>query len=156
MGKVQNTTVSDALYAEFLAAISDLTKSMAIAVARMELRAKFNAAIANAEKAERAAGEFYFATACSTEMAEQGQISRVAQTATTGQQDSSSRDAHTNKTDALDELHVACGWVDAACTWLETALVPHAEPEGEIHSAESLIAMRIVELQHRLGGFIKH
>jgi hypothetical protein len=155
MGKIQNPTVPDALYAELLATISDLTESMAIAVARMELRAKINAAIADAEKAERAAEALYFATARSTEMAEQEQMNRVAQAATTGQQDSSSRE-HTNKIDELDGLCAACRWVDAACSWLETALVPCAEPEDEIHPAESLIAMRIVELQDRLGGFIKH
>ncbi len=90
MGKIQNTTVPNELYAEFLAAISDLTKSMAIAVARMALRAQCSAAIADAEKAERAAEALYFATAHSTEMAEQEQMCDVAQTATTGQQDRSS------------------------------------------------------------------
>ena len=154
MGKIQNTTVPDVLYAEFLAAISDLTKSMAIAVARMALRAQCSAAIADAEKAERAAEALYFATAHSTEMAEQEQMCHVAQTATTGQQDSSPCDVRT--IGSLDELYAACSWLNAACNWLETAQAPRAEPKGEIRSAESVIAMRMVQLQDRLGGFIKH
>jgi len=156
MGKIQNTTVPNELYAEFLAAISDLTKSMAIAVARMSLRAQCSAAIADAEKAERAAEALYFATADSTEMTEQKQMCDVAHTATTGQQDRSSCDVPTSTVGSLEDLRAACNWLNAACNRLEKAQAPRAEPNDEIHPTESMIAMRMVQLQDRLGGFIKH
>jgi len=156
MGKIQNPTVPSELYAELLATISDLTKSMAIAVARMALRAQCSAAIADAEKAERAADALFFAAAHSTEMAEPQQMCHVAQTATTGQQDGSPCEVPTSTIGSLDELYAACSWLGAACSWLEKVQVPRAEPKEEIHSAESVIAMRMIQLQDRLGGFIKH
>jgi len=120
--KSKNTTASDTLHTELCAAIADLAKSVEIAAARMALRAKITATIADAANAECAAETLRAVAAPSTQMAEQEQVSRVAVVATTErlpQQDSWTRDAK------------ACDPVAERCSWLAATLGSHAESENQ-------------------------
>lgn len=119
--KSRNTTASDALHTELCAAIAELAKSVEIAAARMALRAKITATIADAGKAECAAETLRAVAAHSTQMAEQEQVSCEAVVATTErllQQDSWARDAHADP-------------VAERCSWLAEAFGSRAEAENQ-------------------------
>ena len=55
MSKIPDENISDVLHIELCSAINDLAKSVEVAVTRIKLRAECNAAITDAEKAEKAA-----------------------------------------------------------------------------------------------------
>jgi hypothetical protein len=140
MGEIFGTAAGDAFHRELCAAIADLAKSVDVAVTRMALRAKCTAAIADAAKVERAA-EALRAAALEAEPDEPQEITLVPAIQTVEKTSQASASDHQPSCTAADELYVACSWL--------------ATTQSETYRPESMIAMRIVELQDRLGGLIK-
>ena len=148
MAKISKATTADALHTELCAAIADLAKSVDIAVSQMALRAKFTAVIADATKTERAAEAFRVAVTHSTETEEKLVIlmAGTPKTAKSRRRRVPPPDARTGN--AVGELY-------EACSWLATMQAPRLAPEAQKYRNESVIAMRILELQDRLGGLAK-
>ena len=138
----------DALHLELCASIADLAKSVDVAVTRIALRSKCTAAIADAAKVERAA-EALRAAALEAEKAEPHEVTLVP--AVKGLEKAwqpVGPAANQPACTAVDELY-------AACSWLATAQASRSALEGQGYHQESKIAMRVLELQERLGGLIK-
>jgi hypothetical protein len=115
------------LYIELCGAVNDLAKSAQVAVARMKLRAKCAAVIADAEKVGNAA-----------------ETLRTVTKDPTAQGDASLVPAALSP-DPVDAIYVACTWLTTQTHSVE------AKKEAECRE-ESAIALRILELQERLAG----
>lgn len=141
MSKIPDENISDVLHIELCSAINDLAKSVEVAVTRIKLRAECNAAITDAEKAEKAAATLRFITASSDETPEQCEVALVPELKFHKAAQESSYIANVSDLDAIDTIR-------AACTWLrenQSKTGSNAECNGD-----SAIALRIVELQDRL------
>lgn len=140
MGKIAETENAEALHIELCTAIADLAKSVEFAVKRMALRAEFNAAIVDADKAEHAAQVLQIAA--SGEPTDDNTNGGLVP-------EPVSEKAHTVSTNAaVEELY-------AACRWLATAQAPRKESRAEEGRTESAIATRVLELHDRFSWPIK-
>jgi len=148
MGETANKGTADALHGELCSAIADLAKSVDVAVTRIALRAKCTAAIADAVKVEQAA-EALIAVAREAEAAEHDiTLVPAVHTLEKPRRESERPVEQAVPCTAADELY-------DACSWLATQQGPRPAVEGQDSRQESIIAMRILELQERLGGLIK-
>ena len=148
MGTDGDANSFDALHVELCSAITDLAKSVDVAVSRIALRARCNAAIVDAAKAERAADVLRKAVSQPTEHAGEGEVTLVPGVLPTRievPKDNSASDIQ--EWEAMDELF-------AACNWLSKKQGTRQESKGP-RFGDSIIATRILELQDRLGGLIK-
>jgi len=148
MEKILDPPTPEALHVELCTAIADLAKSVDVAVTHMALRSKCTTAIADAAKVERAA-EALRAAALEAEKAEPQEITLVPA-------ELAAEKARQPIEPATPEP--ACAEVDelyAACSWLAMAQASRSAAEGQGSRQESIIAMRILELQQRMGGLIK-
>ena len=140
MGKIAETANSEALHVELCTAIADLAKSVDFAVKRMALRAEFNAAIVDANKAELAAQSLQIA-ASSQQTNGIMSVRPVSEPV--------SEKAHTVGTNAaVEELY-------AACRWLVSAQAPRENSNVKEGRVESAIATRVLELHDRYSWTIK-
>lgn len=143
MGKLQKTTVADALHAELAAAIADLAKSVDVAARRIMLRAKLETAIAGAAETERAADALRAAALNATTV--ESNKTSLAPEAATAEVSQDCALHHQQTTDSASELY-------EACNWLIIEQSPRLALENENQLNESAIAMRILELHDRLDG----
>jgi hypothetical protein len=143
----KDDVTAEALHGELCAAIADLAKSVEVAVQRMAFRARCNAAIAGATKAEFAAEFLRVAAAHSPEPEEQEFITTVPLLTASSRQENRS-DVEVYTPGPADELY-------SACHWLAATQIRRTTPEEDSYREESKIAMRVFELQVRLGGLIK-
>ncbi len=142
-----NEVALDALHVELCAAIDDLAKSVDVAITRMALRAKCAPKIAGADTGECVAEIIrVIAPAQSTEHHDH----RDAEIVLTLPLLSSSFKPDDSKEIAAD--YEAVDELNDACRWLAAAQVPRVAPQQEGSREESKIAMRVLELQTRLGG----
>jgi hypothetical protein len=135
---VGKDTVTDTVHHELCTAIAELAKSVDFAVKRMAIRAKFTAAIADAEKAERAAEAFLAA-------ALQGHVTPAMvdpKPATT------LRIPERDNNEAVEKLDATCRWPDE----VETVAAP-PKPKTKARK-ESAFALSLLQLHDRTGGFL--
>jgi hypothetical protein len=132
--------------------IADFARSIEISVKQLGLRAKFTAAIADAEKAERAAERLRATAIQSADIAETVPLvptipirSKSCRDVLSYANDCDRRDTLPNQ--LVEELYVACNWL------MTTQNSRSKQVDG--HDRESAIAARIAELHDRLGGLIK-
>ena len=141
MGKITNAYIPDVLHIELCSAISDLAKSVDVAVKRIALRSKCSTAIADAEKTESFAEALRTAA---TEEAEQATlVPNVLMAAHSVQHDPQVNIA-AGSCEIIDELHAACSWFATGSN----------AARGRRYE-ENAIAKRILELHDRLGGLLK-
>jgi len=134
---VGNDPVTDAIHHELCAAIADLAKSVDVAVRRMAIRAKFTAAMTDAQKTERAAAALRAAALKNTEFV----LGEVAAPLKPDGADSA---------DVVEELN-------SACRWLMDAAAPHSTRKAKKPESrdESTFALSLLDLHDRTGGFLK-
>lgn len=133
--------VTDAIHQELCTAIAELAESVDLAVKRMAIRARFTAAIADAKKTERVAGELLAA-------ALQGHIAPTEKTVT------APRAATRPQIPERDNI-VVIEKLDAACRWLSEVTAAAAPPPKPDKKNESAFAVKLLELHDRTGGFLK-
>jgi hypothetical protein len=129
--------VTDAIHHELCAAIAELAKSVDIAVKRMAIRAKFTAAMTDAQKTERAAAALRAVALQNTGI--------VLGAASAPQKPDSAKG-----TDVVEELNSACHWLMEAT--MPVSARRTKKPDG---LNESAFALRLLELHDRTGGFLK-
>ncbi len=126
MGNVSDSD-PETLHIELCGAINDLAKSVEVAVSRLKLRAECAVVIADAGKVESAAETL---RAVAKDPTTQGDVSLVPAALSP---------------DPVDAIYLACTWL--------TNQTHSVESKKEAESREeSVIAMRILELQERLAG----
>jgi hypothetical protein len=132
--------------------IADLARSIEIGVKQLGLRAKFTAAMADAEKAERAAERLRATAIRSAELAETVPLVPAIPIRSESHRDVLSDSNDCDRRDTLpnqlvEELYVACNWL--------TSTQNSRCKQADGRNRESAIAARIAELHDRLGGLIK-
>jgi len=132
--------------------IADLARSIEIGLKQLGLRAKFTAAIADAEKAERAAERLRATAMRSAELAETVPLvpaipirSNTRPDVFSYAEDFDGRNTLQNK--IVEDLYVACNWL--------TSTQNSRCKQADGRNRESAIAARIAELHDRFGGLIK-
>jgi len=126
MGDVSDSD-PETLHIELCGAINDLAKSVEVAVTRLKLRAECAVVIADAGKVESAAETL---RAVAKDPTTQGDVSLVPAALSP---------------DPVDAIYLAC-------TWLTNQTHSGASKKEAESREESVIAMRILELQERLAG----
>jgi hypothetical protein len=131
--------VTDTIHQELCAAIAELAKSVDLAVKRMAIRAKFAAAIADAKKTERVAGELLAAA-----LQELGPTEKPVP----------AKQATTPQIPERDNI-VVIDKLDAACRWLSEVTAGATPQKLERKKNESAFALSLLKLHDRTGGFLK-
>jgi hypothetical protein len=137
---VGKESITDTIHQELCTAIAELAKSVDLAVKRMAIRAKFSAAIADAEKAEMAA-EALLAAALQEHLTPAGKPVVDLQPATVPQ---------------IPDNNQVVEKLDAACRWLSEVTTVAASPKSDRETGnESAFALSLLQLHDRTGGFLK-
>ena len=132
--------------------IADFARSIEISVKQLGLRAKFTAAIADAEIAERAAERLRVTAIQSADVAETVPLVPAIPIRSNARRDVFS---HANDFDRRNPLpNKIVEELYAACNWLTATQNSHCR-QVDGRNRESAIAARIAELHDRLGGLIK-
>jgi hypothetical protein len=137
--------ITGAVHTKLCLAISDLAQSANVAVNQIRFRARRSMVIGNAEQVELVAELLHCAALDDLNKESEQQPTLVPNVLnSTEWSQRSTVPSRVQPFQAIDDLQAACDW-----------LIAEQNPNVEIRSENSAIAMRILDLYDRMGGLIK-